>query len=141
MQRMRFVKEFDLPPDRVFEYFSEHENLGGIFGAEVKRISDGTDGNRNGVGSARSLNPPGPVPAFEETVTEFVPGKHIEYKVTKGTPLNHHLGTVDFTPEGTGTKMEWRIEIGTAVPGLDYVIAKVLTRNIGRGLDRTVIPA
>jgi hypothetical protein len=37
--------------------------------------------------------------------------------------------------------MEWRIEIGTALPGLDFLIAKVLTRNIGRGLDRTVIPA
>lgn len=141
MQRMRFEKDFDLPPDRVFSYFAEHENLGGVLGAKVTRLSDGEDGNRNGVGSARRLKPPGPVPAFEETVTAFTPDELIEYRVTKGTPLNHHLGTVRFTPNGTGTHMEWKIEIGTAVPGLDFMIAKVLVRNIGGGLDKVEIPA
>ena len=140
MQRMRFVKDFDLPPEKVFGYFAEHENLGGILGAEVTRLSDGDDGERNGVGSSRRLNPPGPAPAFEETVTAFVPDKLIEYRVTKGTPLNHHLGVVTFAPAGDGTRMEWRIEIGTAMPGLDFVISRILIRNIGGGLDRTVIP-
>lgn len=141
MQKMRFVKDFDLPPDQVFAHFAEHENLGGVLGAEVTRLTDGTDGSRNGVGSSRSLNPPGPVPSFEETVTAFEPDELIEYKVTQGTPLNHHLGTIRFTPDGDGTHMEWTIEIGAAVPGLDFVIAKVLIRNIGGGLDRMAIPA
>ena len=139
MQRMRFVKDFDLPPDRVFAYFAEHENLGGVLAAEVTRLREGTDGHPNGVGSVRRINPPGPVPAFEETVTEYVPNETIEYKVTKGTPLNHHVGRVDFEPAGTGTHMEWKIEIGTALPGLDFVIAKVLVRNIGKGLDGVTI--
>ena len=141
MQHMRFVKDFDLPPEKVFDYFAEHENLGGIFGAKVTRLKDGEDGNRNGVGSVRRLKPPGPVAGFEETVTVFQPYELVEYEVTKGTPLNHHHGTVNFTPTDAGTHMEWKIEIGTAVPGLDWVIAKVLVRNIGGGLDRTVVPA
>ena len=141
MQRMRFEKDFDLPPEQVFNYIAEHENLGGVLGAEVTRLSDGTDGNRNGVGSVRKLNPPGPVPAFEETVTEFVPHEKIVYTVSKGTPLNHHLGTITFTPTDSGTHMEWNIEIGTRLPGLDFVIAKVLIRNIGGGLDKMTIPA
>ena len=37
--------------------------------------------------------------------------------------------------------MEWKIEIGTAVPGLDFLIAKILVRNIGGGLDKVEIPA
>ncbi|HRV60653.1 MAG: SRPBCC family protein [Solirubrobacterales bacterium] len=141
MQRMRFDKDFDLPPDQVFSFFAEHENLGGVLGAEVTRLSDGTDGHRNGVGSSRRLKPPGPVPAFEETVTEFVPDEKIVYKITKGTPLNHHLGTVTFAPTESGTHMEWNIEIGAAFPGLDFIISKVLIRNIGGGLDRMSIPA
>ncbi len=140
MQRMRFVKDFDLPQEQVFEYFAEHENLGGVLGAEVTRISDGDDGSRNGVGSARRLNPPGPVPAFEETVVVFEPSELIEYKVTRGTPLNHHHGQIRFTPTDSGTHVEWKIEIGTALPGLDFIIAKVLIRNIGGGLDRMAIP-
>jgi len=138
---MRFVKDFDLPPEQVFAYFAEHDNLGSVLAAEVTRLNGGTDGDPNGVGSVRRVNPPGPVPAFEETVTEFVPNEKIEYRVTKGTPLNHHIGTVTFTPAGDGTHMEWKIEIGTALPGLDFVIAKVLVRNIGRGLDGVSIPA
>jgi len=141
MQRMRFEKDFSEDPATVFEFLSEHENLGGVLGADVTRLSDGTDGNRNGVGSSRRLKPPGPVPAFEETVTEYVPDERIEYRVTKGTPLNHHVGEITLTPAGSGTHMEWTIEIGTALPGLDFVIAKVLIHNIGRGLDRMAIPA
>ena len=140
MQKMRFDKDFDLPPEQVFAYFAEHENLGGVLGAKVTRLSDGRDGERNGVGSSRKLKPPGPVPAFEETVTAFSPNELIEYRVTKGTPLNHHLGTVRFTPNGTGTHMEWKIEIGAEVPGLDFLISKFLIRNIGGGLDKVEIP-
>jgi len=138
---MRFDKDFDLPPDKVFAYFAEHENLGAIFGAEVTRLSNGSDGSRNGVGSVRRLKPPRPVGGFEETVTKFEPNDLIEYEVTKGTPLNHHHGEVRFTPADSGTHMEWRIEIGTAVPGLDRLIAKILIRNIGSGLDKVVVPA
>lgn len=141
MQKMRFEKDFDLPSETVFDHLAEHENLGGVLGATVTRLSDGTDGHKNGVGSSRRLKPPGPVPAFEETVTEFVPGEKIEYRVTKGTPLNHHLGVITLTPTDSGTHMVWTIEIGAAVPGLDFVIAKILIRNIGGGLDRMTIPA
>lgn len=141
MQKMRFEKDFPQAPDVVFAYLAEHENLGGVLGAKVTRLSDGTDGNRNGVGSSRRLKPPGPVPAFEETVTGFEPDERIEYRVTKGTPLNHHLGVITLTPTDSGTHMVWSIEIGAALPGLDFVIAKVLVRNIGGGLDRMTIPA
>ena len=80
------------------------------------------------------------MPAFEETVTAFEPNELIEYEVTKGTPLNHHHGEIHFAPKDSGTRIEWKIEIGTALPGLDFVIAKLLVRNIGGGLDRMVIP-
>jgi len=137
---MRFVKDFALPPEKVFAYFAEHHNIGTIVKAEITVLKKGDDGDPNGLGSIRLLNPAGPVPAFEETVTELVPNETIEYKVTKGTPLNHHVGRLTFEPTAAGTHMEWKIEIGTALPGLDWVIAKVLVRQIGSGLDKLVIP-
>ena len=140
MQNLSFERDFDLPPEKVFGYFAEHENLGGVLGAKVTRVKEGTDGNPNGAGSVRSIKP-GPVPAFEETVTVFEPNDLIIYKVTKGTPLNHHLGEVRFTPNGSGTHLEWKIEIGTALPGLDFVIGKVLKSQIGKGLAAVDIPA
>lgn len=141
MQRLVFLKDFDLPPERVFDYFAEHENLGGVLGAEVTRLKDGTDGSRNGVGSVRRLKPPGPVPAFEETVIRVAPNEEIDYKITGGTPLKDHLGEIRFTPKGSGTHMEWKIMIDASFPGLDFVIGKALLRTIGKGLDGVRIPA
>src|SRR5258707_10926971 len=78
----RFAK----PREAIFAYLAEHENLAEVFGAKVKRVRDGDDGHRNGVGSVRQLTIP-PLPAFEETVTEFVVPSRIVYRITKGSPL------------------------------------------------------
>jgi len=43
---------FAQTPARVFAYLAEHEHLGELLGAQVTRLSDGDDGERNGVGSA-----------------------------------------------------------------------------------------
>ena len=80
----RFAK----PPERIFAYLAEHENLSEMFGAKVTRLRDG-DTERNGVGSVRKLQI-GPAPPFEETVTEFVPSERIVYKITKGSPIKGH---------------------------------------------------
>jgi len=136
MQRIVIGHDFTLPPERVFAYMSEHENLGDLFGAEVKRIRDGTDGSRNGVGSVRSLKV-GPFPAFEETVTEVVPNELIRYRITMGSPLRDHEGSMRFTPNPDGgTHLHYEISFRGAVPGLGAVIAPGLRRNIVKGLGR-----
>jgi uncharacterized protein YndB with AHSA1/START domain len=135
MQRLTFRRDFDLPPDRVFPFFAEHENLEPMFGAKITRLSDGDDGSRNGTGSCRRLQI-GPLPAFEETVTAFEPNELIDYRITKGSPLREHLGEIRFTPDGTGTRLEWNITFTTPVPGFELVIAEVLKRRINQGLAK-----
>ena len=63
---LHVTHDFAKPVGPVFEHLSEHENLGGLFGAKVQRLNDG-DTDRNGVGSRRRLQV-GPTPPFEETV-------------------------------------------------------------------------
>ncbi len=135
MQRLTFKRDFDLPPEQVFGFFAEHENLEPMLGAKITRISDGDDGSRNGVGSCRRLKA-GPAPAFEETVTAYVPDELIEYRVTRGSPLKDHLGEIRFTPVVGGTHMQWDISFGAAIPGLDRVLAEILKRRISQGIAR-----
>ncbi len=135
MQRVVVDREFSLPPDRVYDYLAEHENLGPLFGAKVTRLRDGTDGARNGVGSVRRLKV-GPLPAFEETVTDAVPGELIRYRITKGSPLRDHLGEMRFTENGGGTRLHYEISFGAVLPGLDRLIAAGLRHNIARGLEK-----
>jgi len=133
MQRLIFDHDYAMPPERVFAYLSEHENLDDIFGARITRLRDGTDGHRNGVGSVRELKV-GPTPPFEETVTEFVPNELITYEITKGSPLKNHRGEMRFTTEGEGTHLHYEISFGSKLPGVDLIVAQGLKRNVAKGL-------
>jgi uncharacterized protein YndB with AHSA1/START domain len=125
---------FSKPPERIFAYLAEHENLGEIFGAKVTRLRDG-DAQRNGVGSVRQLKI-GPLPAFEETVTEFVPSQLIVYRISKGSILRGHVGTMKFAPDGDGTHFSYDIRIATPIPGVAGLVKASLTRTIEQGLAK-----
>jgi uncharacterized protein YndB with AHSA1/START domain len=126
--------DFAKPPERVFEYMVEHENLAELFGAKVTRLQDGRDGERNGVGSVRQLKI-GPAPAFEETVTEFERPSRIVYRITKGSPLRGHVGVMTFEPDGRGgTHLHYDIRLASPIPGLAALVRASLTRSVNKGL-------
>jgi uncharacterized protein YndB with AHSA1/START domain len=123
---------FEKPPERIFAYLSEHENLAAVFGAKITRLSDG-DTERNGVGSVRKLQI-GPLPPFEETVTEFVPSERIVYRITKGSPLRGHVGVMTFDADGGGTRFVYDIRLASPAPGLALIVRSQLTRSITKAL-------
>ncbi len=126
--------DFHKPPERIFAQLAEHENLAEVFGAKITRLRDGDGGERNGVGSVRQLKI-GPAPPFEETVTEFVVPERIAYRITKGSPLRGHVGTMSFaaTPDG-GTRFVYDIRLASPVPGLALLVRTALTRSISQAL-------
>jgi hypothetical protein len=132
MQRIEIDQDFVLPVDRVYAYLAEHENLAPLFGLKVARIRDG-DTERNGTGSVRQLRIAF-LPPFEETITNAVRNERIDYRITKGSPLRDHSGSMVFSPSGTGSRLHYVIEFGAVVPGLDRVIKAGLERNVRKGL-------
>ncbi len=126
--------DFAKPPERIFARLAEHENLAEVFGANVTCLRDGDGGERNGVGSVRRLRV-GPLPPFEETVTEFEPYERIVYRITKGSPMRGHVGVMEFAPTPSGgTRFVYDIRIASAVPGLAPIVRASLTRSIERAL-------
>jgi uncharacterized protein YndB with AHSA1/START domain len=126
-------RDFAKAPERIFAHLAEHENLAEVFGAKIKRLRDGDDGERNGVGSVRQLQI-GPLPPFEETVTEFVVPQRIVYRITKGSPLRGHVGKMTFAATPRGTRFVYDIRIASAIPGLAPIVTASLTRSISRSL-------
>jgi uncharacterized protein YndB with AHSA1/START domain len=125
--------DFAKPPEAIFAHLAEHENLAKLFGAKVTRLRDG-EGERNGVGSMRKLKV-GPLPPFEETVTEFVPAQRIVYRITKGGPLRGHVGVMTFEPTAAGgTHFIYDIRIASPIPGVAPLVRASLTRSITRSL-------
>lgn len=136
MQRIVVTQEFSAPADRVYAHLARHENLESVFGASITRVRDGHT-TPDGVGSVRRLKLNPLMPAFEETVTQAVPDELIEYRITQGSPLKDHVGTMRFSPVGTGTRLDWTIEFESRVPGAGGVIRSAIERNVRRGL-RTI---
>jgi uncharacterized protein YndB with AHSA1/START domain len=124
---------FGKPPERVSAYLAEHEHLAEVFGAQIERVCDGENGERNGVGSVRRLRI-GALPPFEETVTEFEPGRRIVYRITKGSPLRGHVGVMTFAPDSGGTLFVYDIRLASPAPGLALLVRAALTRSITRSL-------
>ena len=125
--------DFAKPVGPVFEHLAEHENLGDLFGASISRLEDGR-GHRNGVGSRRELRV-GPLPPFEETITEFEPNQRIEYRITKGSPLRGHVGTMRFSERpGGGTHLDYRIRLSSPFPALALIVKRAVTRSLDQNL-------
>lgn len=134
-QRVHVVHTFTSDPATVFEKLSEHENLGPVFGAKIRRVRDG-DTTRNGVGSTRSLKI-GPLPAFHETTTVAEPNSLIEYRITQGSPLTGHWGRQILTPTPDGgTQLDYTIGFDAAVPGLAAVVGTIVQKAIGKGIGK-----
>lgn len=134
-QRVHVVHTFTSDPATVFAKLSEHENLGPVLGAKIRRVRDG-DTTRNGAGSTRSVKV-GPLPAFRETTTVAEPSSLIEYKITQGSPLKGHWGRQILTPlPDGGTQLDYTIGFDAPVPGLAAVVGTILQKAIGKGIGK-----
>lgn len=135
MPRVDVVSDSSLPPARVYAFLSEHENLGPLLGATVRRVRDGFT-SRNGEGSVRELRVAPVLPPVEETVVAAEPDRSIDYRITKGGfPLRGHRGRVELSPLGAGTRVRWTIDFGSPLPGVAALVAAGLSRGIAKGLQ------
>ena len=128
--------DFAKPVEKIFAYLGEHENLRTIFPAKITRLNDGRDGHRNGEGSSRKMRI-GILAPFVETVTEYVPNERVVYRITKGSPLRGHEGTMLFSPTPSGgTHLDYKIKLASPIPGVAAIVHKALTASIRKGLPK-----
>lgn len=135
MQRIEINQSFPFPVEKLFDFLSDHENLELVFfPAKIKRVKEGSD-SPNGVGSTRRMRIL-VAPPFEETVTEVVPNELIEYKISKGSPLKNHKGTMRFSKDGEGSKLHYVIEFEGKLPLIGPIVKVGLDQGIRRGLKK-----
>jgi len=135
MQTVHVTQDFPQPVEEVFAYLAEHEHLAPVFGTKIRRINDGTDGSRNGTGSAREMRV-GPLPPFVETNVEVVPNELIRYRITKGGILKDHEGVIRFTSRGDGSHLDWTITFDGKAPGIGSLVKAKLTRDVSRSMHK-----
>lgn len=129
-------QEFDAPVDKVWEDFNDHDNLSTILGQKVKRIKESENPeNVNGVGSVRLIEIP--FAPFEETIRKSEKPACIEYQISKGTPLHHHYGKMQFSSlSDDKSALDYSIELGSKIPFIAGILKVVTQNSIEAGLKK-----
>ena len=135
MQTIRMTQLFNASQREVFDFLSNHNNLGKILNANIERIRDAEGLDPNGLGSVRSIKLG--IELVQETVTTFEAPNLIEYTITSNAPINYHLGRLEFsTPEKGKTLLTYTIDMETKIPFADSASLFVLKTIISNGLKK-----
>jgi uncharacterized protein YndB with AHSA1/START domain len=132
---------FHHPIERVWARYTDHAGWSEWAGMGAVRLELTGSPERDGVGSVRAF---AAMPGLREEVTLFEPPARMEYRIARGAwPLADHHGEVIFTPEGSETRVIWRVSFRSRLPGLGWPLERALTAlfrrllaGLARDLDR-----
>ena len=126
--KIEIDETFDVPRNRVFALFADHERFGKLLGAPVKRIRDSDQADpKIGIG---------PI-GLEETVITFEPGLLIEYTISSMSPIRNHIGRIRFDDAANGrTRVQYTISFDDIVPFTGKLVSSALDQGIRKGIRR-----
>lgn len=128
MASFTFVREIAAPPETVFEVLTDHVGYAEI--TPVRRVEMEREGEPvpNGVGAIRVLHAVGP-PLREEVIAYEAPTR-FSYKLLSGLPVRDHVGTVELTPNGAGTKVVYAVRTHPTLPVAGVLVVAAVKQGI-----------
>lgn len=123
-----FVREVSAPPEVVFDVLTDHRRYAEITpmrGSELEREGEPAP---NGVGAIRVLRSVGP-PLREEVIV-YEPPSRFSYRLLSGAPVRDHVGTVQLTPNGSGTEVTYAVRTMPTVPVGGFAVVAVVKQAI-----------
>lgn len=133
MASFTLVREMKAPPEAVFDVLTEHMGYAEI--TSVRRVEMEREGDSapNGVGAIRVLHSVGP--PLREEVLAYDPPRRFSYTVLSGLPVRDHVGTVELTPNGAGTKVVYAVRTHATVPVVGGVVVAAIKQAIKQLLN------
>ena len=128
MQRLSVERVLPAPIDAVWALYTDHRGWAKLLGTiSVKLDAEGSP-SPNGVGCVRRISVGG-IEMVAEEVTVFEPPKRMKYRILRGGgPIRNHDGEVLFAQVDGGTKVTWRVEFESTIPGLGGLVAAGVRR-------------
>ncbi len=109
-----YEKEVAAPPETVFEVLTDHRGYAKITTLRKAVLEREGEPAPNGVGAIRVLSAVGP--PLREEVIAYEPAFRFSYKLLSGLPVRDHVGTVELTPSGAGTRVVYAVRTTPTVP-------------------------
>lgn len=127
------TRTFAAPVERVWNRYTDHASWTAWSTLGTATVVRQGTPPPNGVGAVRRIGSAGI--AVEEEVVEFEPPRRMTYRLVKGGfPIRDHLGEVLFAPDGSGTRLVWRVRCDSAIPGTGVLLAPFLRFIFARAL-------
>ncbi len=141
MASFTFERQIAAPPQIVFDVLTDHRRYAEMTPLRRSELEREGDPAPNGVGAIRVLRSVGP-PLREEVVAYEEPSR-FSYSLISGLPVRDHLGTVELSPEGEGTRMVYAVRVmpsapvigGIAIGGIKQAI-KALIKGVTTESER-----
>jgi uncharacterized protein YndB with AHSA1/START domain len=132
MAHVEVERFFPHPVERVFRRYTDHPGWSEWAGFGRVYLTREGSPEANGVGAVRAF---ASAPGLREEIVRYEAPSLLEYRVVQPTiPLRDHHGAVQFAPEGSGTRVTWRVTFRSAIPGLGWALERSLTLLFGRML-------
>lgn len=133
-----FEREFAASPAELWPWVTDPARMSEWSEAPLSSVTMGAGGRPDGAGAVRAVHTKvaGVELVIEEAVIESKAPERFIYRIVRGGGLRDHEGVVTLTPKGTGTRMVWRIRMGSRVPGWHRIAAFLVKRGMQRSLDK-----
>lgn len=131
MPTLDFSRTVAAPPETVFEVVADHRGMASFTRFRKVELEREGDPAPNGLGAIRVLHLAGP-PVREEVIT-YDPPRRFAYRMLSGAPVKDHVGTIELTPAGEGTRMSYVLETTPKIPLVGFTVV-ALMRKIVEGI-------
>lgn len=130
MATLDFSRTVAAPPETVFEVLTDHRGMGSFLPVRKIELEREGDPAPNGLGAIRSIHAVGP--PIREEVIAYEPPRRFAYRMISGAPVRDHVGTVELTPAGEGTRMSYVLETTPRIPVAGFAVVAVIRQVVER---------
>ncbi len=125
MIEFTITKQLDMPAEKAWEVFSPFTTLS-VPSVSVEVEKEG-DPAANGVGAIRRLNG-----RVLERLESMDPPNSFSYTLLSGAPVKDYLGTVEFKPQDSNTRLTWHVRFNPKLPGIGWLLKIVIRKVIAK---------
>ncbi len=133
MASFTLERQVAAPAEVVFEVLTDHRRYAEITPMRKSVLEREGEPAPNGVGAIRVLSSVGP--PLREEVIAFEPSSRFSYKLLSGAPVRDHVGTVELTPSGAGTRVVYAVHTTPTLPLVGGAVVAVVRLAIKQLLD------
>jgi uncharacterized protein YndB with AHSA1/START domain len=138
MQSLHVTRSIAAPPEAVFDLLTDHANYERFRGIDDSELIREGNPAPNGVGAVRRIRVR-PL-RFDEEITAYERPSRLDYLIVDlNVPFEHHGGSIQLSPDGDRTQVDWRSSYTIPMPlvgGLQEIVWKpMLSRGFSRVLE------